>query len=546
MIPTPLFPLHAGFHPSMMVPVFPPCVSSLASGISFYRQASGYEPNERYPYHIVNRLLTGERFEAGDKEFKVTKVKIHQVAHPIAGYGIGDVEMNARLLLAPIASAVAAFPFIGRGEGKDAKKVKDHADGAATEAMRSALNRRSIKGTIRGGEGGGRDGMARSGALYLGERVGTQYGLPIHFLVDPLEVTNATKALDPTGAWGAVGHGWAPELKDPAKWFPGYSGASSLMLAVDARQGGSRPLSDFLYLDKLQISYRAARHLPERISLTMEPKDLLTAVSAGFRTPVAELRAAALARERHLTTFKGWIDAGIETWNIFAPSDGDAMFAPAIAAGALHFAGLTGGVMEGIISAAFGIPLGIRTYLQFVSHDRLGEHKENADLRNEEHRFGFSETEYAEMLLTMLFDSEHIGHTLRTINPRGEISSHIKNAAFAAFNDGIFSEEQYLAFLARYQRISSGEVNGERFTEEERNFLKQVLTEKGFLDVRRVLRFGDIISSRDWLAAASAITPNKWAPLEGIRQDSNKLIVDTLVVGGSNAVYILESEIEEI
>lgn len=279
----------------------------------------------------------------------------------------------------------------------------------------------------------------------------------------------------------------------------------------------------------------------------MDPKDLVNAVSAAFRKPPSELRTAALARERHLTTMRGWIEeGGIEPWQISTPSDGDAMFTPALASGALHFAGLTGGVMEGAISAAFGIPQGIRTFMQFVSHDRLGEHKENADLRNEGHRFGFSESEYKEMLLTKLFDSEHIGHTLREINQRGEISSHIKNAAFAIFNDSIWSEDQYKAFLDRYNRISSGDANGERFTEEDRRFLKEVLTEKGFLDVRRVLRFSDLVSSRDWLAAASAITPNKWAPLQGIRVDGHKLVVDTLVVGGSNVVYVLEAEVEEI
>lgn len=546
MLPTTLFPMHAGFSPALMAPVFPPTMAALTIGISSYREDNGYEPNDRYPYHIIDRLLRGERFDVEDREFEVVDVKIHQVAHPVAQYQIGDVEMNARLLIAPIAAAVAAFPYIGKGAGKEAKKVKDTADGVATEAMRAAFNNRSIKGTIRGGEGGGRDGMARSGALYLGEMVGTGYGLPVDFLVDPLEVTNATKALDATGAYGKVGQGYAADLVDPAKWFPGYSGASSLMLAVDARQRGTRALSDFLYLDKLQVPYRVARHLPAKgATIAVDPKEFVNTVSAALRMPPSELRAAALARSRHLTTMKGWIDAGIEPWNISTPSDGDAMFTPALAAGALHFAGLTGGVMEGAISAAIGIPLGIRTYMQFVSHDKLGEEEENADLRNPDHRFGFSDEEYAEMLLTKLFDGEHIGHTLRNVNQRGQIAQQIKNAAFAALNDGIFSEDTYTRLLERYAKISADPDNGERFTDRERDFLKQVLTEGGFLDVRRVLRFSDLVASRGWLAAVSAITPNKWAPLEGIRENNHRLTVDTLVAGGSNAVYVLETEVEE-
>ncbi len=546
MMPTTLFPMHAGFSPAVMAGVLPPTVSQLASGIAAYRRDNGYEPNERYPYHIIGRLLEGERFGVEEREFEIARAMVHQIAHSIAGYQIGDVEMNARLFIAPIAAAVAAFPFVGKGVGKEAKSVKDRADGIATEAMRAAFNRRSVRGTIKGGEGGGRDGMARSGALYLGELVGTQYGMPVDFLVDPLEVTNATKALDAQGAYGKVGHGWSAEISDPAGWFPGYSGASSLMLAVDARQGGSRSFSDFLSLDKLQVPYRVARSIPNRgTTLAVEAADLVNAVSAALRMPPAELRAAGLARPRHMTTMKGWIEAGIEPWNIFTPSDGDAMFTPALAAGALHFAGLTGGVMEGVISAAMGIPLGVRTYMQFVSNYRLGEEKEAADLRNEEHRFGYSEDEYAEMLLTKLFDGDHIGHTLRVINQRGQIASQIKNAAFAAFNDGVFRKEEYEGFLAHYDKIVSGPGNGVRFTDDERNFLKQVLTDSGFLDVRRVLRFGDLVSSRGWVAAAAAITPNRWAPLLGIRHGGNKLTVDTLVVGGSNAVYILETDIEE-
>jgi hypothetical protein len=247
-----------------------------------------------------------------------------------------------------------------------------------------------------------------------------------------------------------------------------------------------------------------------------------------------------------MTTMKGWMNAGVEPWNIFTPSDGDAMFAPAIASGALHFAGLTGGVMEGVISAALGIPMGIRTYMQFVSHDRLGEHKEKADLRDLEHRFGFSEDEYSEMELTKLFDGEHIGHMLRNINQRGELASHIRNAAARLNTDGIMSDDDYVAFLERYEKIVRRANNGTRFTDSERTFLRQVLTESNYLDVRRILGFGDIVKSRDWLVGVSAITPSRWAPIEGIRKDNGSLVVDTLVAGGSNAVYILETEVEQL
>lgn len=537
--------MHGGFTPDLIAPVFPPSVQELTTGIEEYRNMRGYEPSPRYRYDIPERLLQGEQFEADGEDWRIGNVRVHQIAYPIQSEKVGDVEMNSRLLLAPIAAAVAAYPYVGKGGKDNAKEIKTKADGVATEAMRTALNRRLIRGVILGGEGGGRDGMTRSGALYLGEPVGTGFGMPVHFLVDPLEVTNATKALDLKGAYGEVGHGWSPELVDPSKWYAGYSGASSLMLAVNG-DGGTRKLSDFLYLDKILLPLAVHRYFAEHNkTLTSFPDQIADAVSAALRLPHEELRVAALARSRHLTTMRGWMNAGIEPWNIFTPSDGDAMFAPSIAAGALHFAGLTGGVMEGVISAALGIPMGVRTYMQFVSHDRLGEHKEKANLRNEEHRFGFSEDEYSEMELTKLFDGEHIGHMLRNINQRGELASHIKNAAARLHTDGIFSDEEYRAFLERYEKIVS-RSNGVRFTDSERAFLKDLLTESDYLDVRRILNFGDIVKSRDWLVGVSAITPNRWAPIEGIRKDGHKLVVDTLVAGGSNAVYIVETEVEQI
>ena len=240
------------------------------------------------------------------------------------------------------------------------------------------------------------------------------------------------------------------------------------------------------------------------------------------------------------------MEAGIEPWNISTPSDGDALFTPAIAAGALHFAGLTGGVMEGVVSAALGIPMGVRTYMQFVSHDRLGEHKEKANLLDEAHRFGFSDDEYAQMRLTELYDRNHIGHLLRSVDKEGPLASHIKNAAFFAREQGLLGDEAYDAFLGKYRAIVGASNGGERFSDGEREFLTEVLRDKGYLDVRRVIRFSDMVPTRSWVAAVSAITPNKWAPLEGIRIHDHKLVVDTLVVGGSNAVYMLETGVEEI
>ena len=149
------------------------------------------------------------------------------------------------------------------------------------------------------------------------------------------------------------------------------------------------------------------------------------------------------------------------------------------------------------------------------------------------------------MLQTRLYDSLHIGKTLRTIRPNGSLAEAIKNSAWHRHDMRMWSESMVEQFLSTYDAILKG-AEGARFDDRQRAFMREVLEKKGFLDVRSTLQFSDFVPSRDWLAAAAAITPNKWTPLDGIKVDGNKLIVDLLVVGGSNAIYGLEIAVEEI
>lgn len=601
MPPSPVFPLHAGYDPENVARAFPPNLAMFKDGIEQYRADKGYASMNRYRgIELVQRFLPDTVFTADGSKWRITDVTVHRIANPIAREDVGHIERSPRTLIPSIAAAIGSYNYMGQGgkHGIDANINKNTGDREATVAMRGEFNRNQHAGKIRGGEGGGRDGQTRRGALFMNEKVGTGAGQKVHYYVDPLEVTNCTRALewdyldDPaeyrklkpkTYAWGNVGRGWAPELTDPAKWYPGYSGASTLMLAINADEGRGRPLSDFLYLDKAQFNYAVWTHLRSQgFSLRSKPEDLVKGVSAALRIPVKHLRAGALARSRHLPTMNGWIKAGIEPWNIHTPSDGDALFAPALAAGSLHFAGLTGGVMEGVVSAALGIPLGIHTQFQFVSHHKLGEKKDQADLTNPEHRFGFSKQEYSQMRLTKLFDSEHVGHALRAGDPSDDIANAVTNMAFSHL-----AEEEYDAFFERFkvivgmdvtlsqeERVSfinlleakgTREINldevqaaletilakkreGFRFNERERQLIVDALKEEGFLNVRDEQTFSDfVVGTHDWMAAVSAITPNKWAPLQGIRTGPHgSLIVDTLVVTGAHAVYILESKIEKV
>ena len=76
------------------------------------------------------------------------------------------------------ASAIASFALIGKGD-------ETAADQAAVTAMRSALSKINIDGTVVIGEGE-RDNAPM---LYVGEKVGTGLGPRVDIALDPLEGT---------------------------------------------------------------------------------------------------------------------------------------------------------------------------------------------------------------------------------------------------------------------------------------------------------------------------------------------------------------------
>ncbi|GGD11760.1 hypothetical protein GCM10011342_20690 [Aquisalinus flavus] len=83
------------------------------------------------------------------------------------------------------AAAIAASTMIGRGD-------KERADEAAVSALRNALNKLAINGTIVIGEGE-RD---EAPMLYIGETVGSG-GVAVDIALDPLEGTTlAAKAMN--------------------------------------------------------------------------------------------------------------------------------------------------------------------------------------------------------------------------------------------------------------------------------------------------------------------------------------------------------------
>ncbi len=76
-------------------------------------------------------------------------------------------------------AALSVYPYLG-------KNNKMIADEAATNSMRTNLNKMNIKGNIVIGEGE----MDEAPMLYIGEKVGTETGPELDIAVDPLEGTN--------------------------------------------------------------------------------------------------------------------------------------------------------------------------------------------------------------------------------------------------------------------------------------------------------------------------------------------------------------------
>jgi fructose-1,6-bisphosphatase/sedoheptulose 1,7-bisphosphatase-like protein len=381
--------------------------------------------------------------------------------------------------------------------------------------------------------------MSREAALYLGEPVGTGFGSRIDILVDPLEVTNAAKPYNANKGDFQGGEGWSPEMVNPQNWFPGYSGALSLMAAVDAsgHDEGFRLHTDDLYLNKMFLHWMMEY---QGINLNSPSEKLVKAVIDLFG---ADPRAAALGRSRHRQIFEQWIAAGMKNEDIHKPTDGDSMLAFAIASGMIHFGGLTGGVMEGVIGGMAGVPFGLNMSFQFVSHSKLKETKADADLLNEEHRFGFNESERDQMILTRLYDSQHIGSTLRRLGPVNDLRAHIVNAAAAEIDIPGFSHSTFISELNLIEALR----DNIRFSESSRAFLIKILERHGWMDVRKVAHLSDFRFSRDSMYFATAITPNKWSPLEGIRVRDGRLVLDSMFVGGnSQAVFILETEIRRV
>ncbi len=178
---------------------------------------------------------------------------------------------------AAIAAAIASHGQVGRGDEK-------HADQAAVDAMRTALNAMAIRGRIVIGEGE-RD---EAPMLYIGEEVGTGAGPEIDIALDPLEGTTLTaKAM-----------------------------ANALAVIAYAPRGGLLHAPD-TYMDKLAIGPGYGEGV---IDLDAPAGDNARALAKAKGVAVADIGVCVLDRPRHKDIIESLRSVGARVHLI---SDGD-------------------------------------------------------------------------------------------------------------------------------------------------------------------------------------------------------------------------------
>ncbi|MDE0584516.1 fructose-bisphosphatase class II, partial [Planococcus sp. A6] len=92
-------------------------------------------------------------------------------------------SLSMELVRITEAAAIASSKWMGRG-------LKNEADDAATEAMRTVFDTIPMRGTVVIGEGE----MDEAPMLYIGEQLGSGDGPEVDVAVDPVEGTNIVAA----------------------------------------------------------------------------------------------------------------------------------------------------------------------------------------------------------------------------------------------------------------------------------------------------------------------------------------------------------------
>jgi fructose-1,6-bisphosphatase II / sedoheptulose-1,7-bisphosphatase len=206
------------------------------------------------------------------------------------------------------AAALAASRWMGRGDEKSA-------DQAAVDAMREALNRLDIMGTVVIGEGE-RD---EAPMLFIGEKVGKGSGPKLDIALDPLEGTTITA-----------------------------KGGSNAMAVIAMAEEGNFLNSPDVYMDKIGVG----GGLPDGVvDLDNTPGQNLQALAEAKGKDINDIVACILDRPRHAELIRAVRESGARIQLI---SDGDVSGVIATSqpnSGIDIYLG-SGGAPEGVLAAA--------------------------------------------------------------------------------------------------------------------------------------------------------------------------------------------------
>ena len=225
---------------------------------------------------------------------------------------MADISLDRNLALDLVrvteAAAMAASRFMGRG-------AKEEADGAAVDAMRLALGKVPMDGTVIIGEGE----KDEAPMLYNGERIGDGSPPAVDIAVDPIDGTTLT----------AKGRG------------------NALAVIALSEQGTMFDPGPCVYMEKIAVG----PDLVGMCSIEMSPTENLKAVAKAKNSNVTDITAVILERDRHDDLIAEVRDAGARIRLI---PDGDVAGAISTAwpdSGADILFGI-GGTPEGVIAAA--------------------------------------------------------------------------------------------------------------------------------------------------------------------------------------------------
>lgn len=223
-----------------------------------------------------------------------------------------DEMINSNITIEAVqvteAAAIAAYNLMGKGD----EKAADH---AAVNAMRSALKKMNIDGTVVIGEGE-RD---KAPMLFIGEKVGTGNGPKIDIALDPLEGTTIC----------ATG------------------GPNSMAVIAMASKGGLLNAPD-VYMEKIAVGLPYKEQI---IDLDNTPKQNLQNLAKVKKCDISDLLIVILNRKRHEELIALTREAGARIQLI---SDGDiaAVIATATSETGVDMYMGIGGAPEGVLAAA--------------------------------------------------------------------------------------------------------------------------------------------------------------------------------------------------